>query len=215
MKQKWVIGIDEAGRGPLAGPVAVGVVLVPSHFDWEIMPGVNDSKQLTPAKREAIFRRAKELKTEGRLDFAVAMVSPNVIDTKGIVFAIALAMSRGLTSVLRSRGTLGKQGLGENGIERSGVLVKLDGGLLAPKEFVHQETIIKGDQKEKVIGLASILAKVTRDRYMERLGKRSEYVKYDLAVHKGYGTRAHRQAIKKYGCTDIHRHSYCKNIQAE
>jgi ribonuclease HII len=95
------------------------------------------------------------------------------------------------------------------------VKVLLDGGLRAPNEFTYQETIIKGDQKEKVIGLASILAKVTRDRYMDRLGKRPEYQKYGFTVHKGYGTKDHRQAIQKHGCTDIHRVTYCKNIIKE
>ncbi len=221
MNQKWLIGIDEAGRGPLAGPVAVGAVLVPSDFDWALIPGVNDSKQLSELKREVIFKQAEMLKREGTLDYVVVMVSAKVIDQIGIVPSVTRAMSRALYKVIEPRPFLGsfpRKGLGkragsmgaEMGVEE--VLVKLDGGLRAPKEFVHQETIIKGDSKEKVIGLASIMAKVTRDRYMVRVGKRPEYSKYALGVHKGYGTTAHRQAIKKYGCTDIHRVSYCKNI---
>ena len=91
--------------------------------------------------------------------------------------------------------------------------VKLDGGLKAPERFVHQETIIKGDQKEKVIGLASIMAKVTRDRYMVRLSRRDDLGRYDFATHKGYGTKAHRAAITKYGLSPEHRQSYCKKIK--
>lgn len=197
--QKWLIGIDEAGRGPLAGPVSVGVVLVPSNFDWEQIQGVNDSKKLSPEKREALFRQAQVLKREGKLDYAVAMVSAKVIDVIGIVPSVTRAMSQALKKIHRP--DLCKE-----------VAVKLDGGLKAPKEFLHQETIIKGDQKELSIGLASIMAKVTRDRYMERVGKQSKYARYELAVHKGYGTKAHRLAIKKHGCTDLHRVTYCKNI---
>ena len=197
--QKWLIGIDEAGRGPLAGPVSVGVVLVPSNFDWEQIQRVNDSKKLSPEKREAVFRQAQVLKREGKLDYAVAMVSAKVIDVIGIVPSVTRAMSQALKKIHRP--DLCKE-----------VAVKLDGGLKAPKEFLHQETIIKGDQKELSIGLASIMAKVTRDRYMERVGKQSKYARYELAVHKGYGTKAHRLAIKKHGCTDLHRVTYCKNI---
>ena len=189
----------EAGRGPLAGPVSVGVVLVPSNFDWEQIQGVNDSKKLSPEKREALFRQAQVLKREGKLDYAVAMVSAKVIDVIGIVPSVTRAMSQALKKIHRP--DLCKE-----------VAVKLDGGLKAPKEFLHQETIIKGDQKELSIGLASIMAKVTRDRYMERVGKQSKYARYELAVHKGYGTKAHRLAIKKHGCTDLHRVTYCKNI---
>ena len=85
---KYLIGIDEAGRGPLAGPVAVGVALVPVGFDWSLLPGVNDSKQLTEKKREEIFAVAKKLKQANQLDYAVALVSARVIDRDGIVATI-------------------------------------------------------------------------------------------------------------------------------
>lgn len=91
-------------------------------------------------------------------------------------------------------------------------MVKLDGGLKAPEEWVNQETIVKGDAKEKVIGLASIMAKVTRDRYMEKLARKPEYAQYNFAQHKGYGTLAHRTAISAYGLSREHRASFCKNI---
>jgi len=102
-KQKqWQIGIDEAGRGPLAGPVAVGVVLVPINFDWNLISGVNDSKQLSAEKRKALFRRAKELQKQNKLQYAVSMVSANIIDQRGIVSAVNLAMSRALKKILSS-----------------------------------------------------------------------------------------------------------------
>lgn len=91
-------------------------------------------------------------------------------------------------------------------------MVKLDGSLRAPMEYVHQETIIKGDSKEKVIGLASIMAKVTRDRYMTKIATRGDYEAYDFARHKGYGTKTHRAAIAQNGLSTLHRATYCKNI---
>lgn len=191
---KFIIGVDEAGRGPLAGPVAVGVVKVPIDFDWGVLPGVGDSKEIKPENREAIFRQAQSLRHHKQIDFAVGMVGSSVIDEKGIVYAINLAMSRCFKRL---------------DLNPSDCFVKLDGALRAPAEF-PQETIIKGDSKEKVIGLASIVAKVTRDKYMARIARR--YTQYGFAVHKGYGTKAHREAIVKYGKSPIHRASYCKNI---
>lgn len=202
------MGIDEAGRGPLAGPVAVGVALVREDFDWDLIPGVNDSKQLKEKDREAIFLLAKQLKKEGRLDYAVSMVSAKVIDKKGIVYTVDLAMGRAIKRIednLRSRGPTSTS-------RYEKIVVKLDGGLKAPEKFIYQETIIKGDSKEKVIGLASIMAKVTRDRYMTRRAKLAAYQPYNFAQHKGYGTKKHREAILKYGLSDLHRASYCKNL---
>lgn len=202
MKQ-WVIGIDEAGRGPLAGPVAVGAVLVPTDFDWDLILGVGDSKQIAAKKREALFRRAQTLKKEGKLNFAVVMVSAKQIDRKGIVPAINGAMAKALERLVVSP----RKVLGE-----TEVMVKLDGGLKAPAEYLYQETIIKGDAKEMVIGLASIMAKVTRDRYMERIAALPQFAPYDFAKHKGYGTKAHRAKIAENGLSAEHRATYCKNV---
>src|SRR5690606_37391499 len=91
---KWSVGIDEAGRGPLAGPVAVGAVIVPRAFDWERIPGVGDSKKVAPKNREAIFRRVQNLKKNGELNFCVRMVSPSVIDRIGITNAVSLGIQR-------------------------------------------------------------------------------------------------------------------------
>jgi ribonuclease HII len=202
-RQKWLIGVDEAGRGPLAGPVAVGVVCVAHDFNWCLIEGVNDSKKLSEKKREAIYVRAKELQKEGKLDFAVCLVSAKTIDTIGIVPSIQKAMNQALQKLHRQGLCIG---------EFEDVLVKLDGGLKAPSEYIHQETIIKGDSKEKVIGLASIMAKVTRDRAMVRLSKDKEYAKYGFEVHKGYGTKVHREAILKNGLSKEHRATFCKNL---
>jgi ribonuclease HII len=191
---KWVIGVDEAGRGPLAGPVAVGMVKVPIDFDWSKITGVGDSKQIKESNRKRVLAEAKELRYRNQLDFSVSQVGSSVIDEKGITFAINLAIKRNIK----------KLGLNPNDCE-----IKLDGSLKAPIEF-RQETIIRGDSKELVIGLASIVAKVTRDDYMKKASK--QYFQYDLDVHKGYGTKAHREAIAKYGKSPIHRVSYCKNI---
>lgn len=202
---KYLIGIDEVGRGPLAGPVAVGVVMVPSDFDWGLLPGVTDSKKLSERKRERIFEAARRLSGAGQLTCIVSMVSAPVIDRIGIVPAINLAMRRGLlrlesnTSIYRSKKF------------HTTVNVRLDGGLRAPEHFQFQETIIKGDLKEPVIGLASIMAKVTRDRYMRRVATRPAFTPYDFATHKGYGTKSHREAILKHGLCDLHRQSFCRN----
>ena len=196
----WVIGVDEAGRGPLAGPVAVGAVLTPASFDWNQIPGVNDSKQLTHERRVEIADITKTLKREGILDFQVALVGSAYIDTHGIVPAVRKGIDR-TTNALISR----------NGVTEDGVSVKRDGSLRAPKEFLDQETIIKGDAKEKVIGLASILAKVARDRFMVRAAKRFPH--YGFEIHKGYGTKTHRSYVEEFGLSDIHRQSFCRNLR--
>lgn len=223
--KNWLVGIDEAGRGPLAGPVSVGLVLVPNDFNWNLIPGVGDSKQLSEKKREEIFERAKVLQKEGKLQYIVEMVAANKIDSDGISICIKKAIATGLTKLTSRRSRLLLQNklvnkhAGQNKSRRQDlpldpvyVMVKLDGSLKAPVEFVHQETIIKGDSKEKVIGLASIMAKVTRDRYMEKVSKDARFVAYDFARHKGYGTKAHREAIAQNGLSTLHRATYCRNI---
>ena len=193
MKPTHYIGIDEAGRGPLAGPVSVGVVKIPNNFDWDLIPDVNDSKKLTPEKRAALYRRAKELKHTGQLDFAVAQVGPSVIDGRGISHAIRLATNRCIARLK---------------LRPEHVTIRLDGSLSAPMQY-DQATIIKGDAIYPEIGLASIIAKETRDAYMKRIARR--FSRYEFEVHKGYGTKAHREAIKRFGLSPIHRATYCKN----
>lgn len=187
------VGIDEAGRGPLAGPVAVGIVAIPIGFDWALIEGVGDSKKVTQKRRELIFTQAKKLKKEGRLNFVVVMGSAKEIDSKGIAVVIRSCIQKGLKRLH---------------VEPKNCFVKLDGALRAPAEY-EQETIIKGDSKELVIGLASICAKETRDTYMRDIAMK--YPGYDFELHKGYGTKSHRQKIGQLGLSPEHRVTYCRN----
>ncbi len=186
-----IVGIDEAGRGPLAGPVAVGAVKVYKLDKFKkLVRGVRDSKKLSAEAREGWYKLAIEARQRGELDFHVALVSERVIDKQGISPAIRLGIKRCLTKLA----------------VESGDQIFLDGSLRAPAEFKHQQTIVKGDEKIAVISLASICAKVTRDRKMVSLAKK--FPKYGFEVHKGYGTRAHYTALRKYGLTEAHRRSF-------
>lgn len=196
---KWLIGVDEAGRGPLAGPVSVGAVLVDPNFDWDLIPGVGDSKKISAKNREVLFKRAKKLQKEGQLDYEVVLVSALRIDKDGIVPAIKSAVEKCLQKIER-----------RNSIEHTVTHIRLDGSLRAPERYIYQETIIKGDSKEKCIGLASIMAKVTRDRHMERIS--TKYPVYGFEVHKGYGTKSHRELIMCHGLSIEHRRSFCGNL---
>jgi ribonuclease HII len=191
---KWLIGVDEAGRGPLAGPVAVGVVKVPDRFDWTLLSGVGDSKKVTSKKRAEIFQRTQELKKEGRLDFVVTMGSAKEIDEKGITVVVRHCIEKGMKELK---------------LNPAECMVKLDGTLRGPSEF-RQDTIIKGDSKELVIGLASICAKETRDEYMQKIAKR--FSAYGFEVHKGYGTKRHCDLIREHGLSELHRVTYCQKL---
>lgn len=192
---KYLIGIDEAGRGPLAGPVAVGAVMVPADFDWKLLEGVRDSKKLSEKVREELFERAHALIATHSIRISVATSSAAYIDSYGIVPAIKRALGEALSKL-------------EVAPEECRVL--LDGSLSAPAAFTDQHTIIRGDESEPVISLASIAAKVLRDRRMENLALR--YPAYGFDAHKGYGTLAHRRAISEVGLSDIHRASFCSRI---
>ncbi len=196
LKTLHIAGVDEAGRGPLAGPVSVGVAVIPQNFDWDLLPGVNGSKKLSPKRREEIYKAAQKLKRAHVIDYAVSLVGASTIDKIGITAAVSLAIQRGFNKL---------------NLDPRRTHVKLDGLLKAPKEFVSQETIIKGDAREKVIGLASILAKVTRDRVMVRHSR--IFPQYYFEAHKGYGTELHHKAIKRHGFSELHRLSFCKKIK--
>ncbi|MFA6445967.1 MAG: ribonuclease HII [Candidatus Paceibacterota bacterium] len=190
----WRAGIDEAGRGPLAGPVSVGVCAVQRIHEKEvrkIFKGVKESKQLSEKTREEYFARLEFAQKNGLLNFSVGMVSAKHIDEKGIVSAIKLAMKQALSRAL---------------VPHQGALILLDGSLYAPPEFKNQKTIIKGDEKEWVIALASIAAKVTRDRYMIKMAKK--YPQYGFEIHKGYGTKSHYSSIHKNGVSALHRKTW-------
>lgn len=198
---KVVIGIDEAGRGALAGPVSVGAVMWKIE-DWAKLkkelrdyPVGKDSKKLTAKQRDFWFARIEKLKEKGLLNFTQAFSSNKVIDKKGINYAI----KEGIKICLQRLGG-----------ETSKSLVLLDGGLKAPVEWINQETIIKGDEKELIISLASIVTKVSRDREMVKLGKK--YPHHDLHQHKGYGTKLHYEKITKFGVLIIHRETYLGSV---
>src|ERR1035437_6770992 len=187
---KGIVGIDEAGRGPLAGPVSVGAVYIFPKTKISFR-GLKDSKQLTAIAREEWFKKINVWQKEGKLKYSVSLVSHAIIDRKGIVPAIKLGIEKCLKKISTSPRK---------------VNVFLDGGLKAPVHFKNQETIIRGDEKIAVIALASIVAKVTRDRYMVKMAKK--YPKYSFDVHKGYGTLKPRRAIKKFGRSPIHRRTF-------
>lgn len=188
-EHKYIIGVDEVGRGPLAGPVAVGAMLITPRMQKRYR-NIKESKQLSEIKREKWYAQIqKDVGSE--LQYAVSFVSAKIIDAKGIQYAIRLALKRSLKKLA---------------VNPSECKVLLDGGLFAPKEYIRQETIIHGDAKEIVIAMASIVAKVRRDRLMVRLNRK--YPVYGFARHKGYGTKTHYGAIKKHGISVLHRKSY-------
>lgn len=191
-------GVDEVGRGPLAGPIAVCAVVYDTILHEEIIaaiPGVRDSKQLPMHKREVIARLAGDLASDGKISYAVAFVSAGVIDAEGITHAARLATKRALHRA---------------GARPDTTLVLLDGGLQAPKIFPAQKTIIRGDMTEFIISLASVIAKVARDKRMVRLSEK--FPAYGFEGHKGYGTDSHVRAIKKHGVLPIHRKTFLKSI---
>ncbi len=188
---KFILGVDEAGRGPLAGPVSVGVVMVPERFDVaKEFPGVADSKKLSEKKREKIFEMLEERVARGDARFTVEFESAEVIDEEGIAIAVRRALWRGVNSLAPDSAL---------------VHVLLDGSLKAPPEY-SQETIINGDELVPIISLASIAAKVSRDRLMLELAKK--YPEYQFEKHKGYGTALHYEMLKKHGLCVIHRRSF-------
>lgn len=195
-----IIGIDEVGRGPIAGPVCVAAfaicepraqflkhvrVLMKRHK----LP-LRDSKKLTAKHREMWHALLRDLQREGKCDFAISLVSAKGIDARGIAPSIRRALATSLMQ-LQPKAT---------------DTILLDGGLKAPIEFTRQKTIIKGDEKEIAISFASIVAKVHRDRLMVRLSKK--YAHYGFEKHVGYGTKAHYLAIQKHGISPMHRKSF-------
>ena len=198
MTIRYIVGVDEAGRGPLAGPVTVGACAacpaVIRQLKREIFPaGIRDSKKLTSVRREAILAILASYEKAGLIRLACVHSAPAVIDGRGISFALRSGIAKALVKISYSPAE---------------TEVRLDGLLRAPTIFKYQKTIVKGDEKEVIIALASIVAKVRRDRLMVRLARR--YPGYDLEQHKGYGTRRHYYLIKKYGPSAAHRRSFLK-----
>ena len=195
---KYIVGIDEVGRGPIAGPVAVCAFLIKDdsflNNTGDIkLPKLKDSKKLSKKQREIWFEYLRKVKKEGLCDYAVSFVSPENIDKFGIAKCIQKALNESLKKVTSSEIT-------------NSFNIFLDGGLHASIEYKNQETIIRGDELHPVISLASIIAKVSRDKIMTNYAL--EYPEYGFENHAGYGTKAHYDAIKKHGQTPIHRKTF-------
>ncbi len=249
---EYIVGIDEVGRGPIAGPVAVCAFLCVEREIEKIVQEANlpirDSKKLTEKQREKWYKYLRQCQKEGKCDFSVNYVTAENIDKFGISKCIQKALDKSLDKVatqasanfsrftpegpyatknshqpatskkqnyenfLSRRGRAGasedeRRGISEENFYSSAKLeIFLDGGLKAPKEYVNQQTVIKGDELHPIISLASIVAKVSRDRVMQNFSK--EYPEYGFENHAGYGTKAHYEAIKKHGLTPLHRKTF-------
>lgn len=184
-----ICGVDEAGRGPLAGPVCAAAVILPPDLELE---GLNDSKKLSEKRREALY----PLICEQALAYGIAFASEQEIDELNILQATFLAMRR----------AAGQLGLKPD-------LALVDGNREPDFGDIPVRTIIKGDSRSANIAAASILAKVTRDRFM--LEQDAVYPQYGFAVHKGYGTQKHYAALREYGPCPIHRRSFLKKFYGE
>ncbi len=178
---KLVAGVDEAGRGPLAGPVCAAAVILPEDL---VIEGINDSKKLTEKKREQLF----DVIINSAIAYSIEFSSPQVIDEINIKQATSLAMHNAVKN-----------------LDIHADFVIIDGNDKIPYDIPYKY-VIKGDAKSQTIAAASILAKVSRDRLMLELDK--EYPEYGFAKHKGYGTKIHCEAIQKYGILPIHRKSF-------
>lgn len=184
---KLVCGVDEAGRGPLAGPVCAAAVMLPPGLE---IPGLNDSKKLTDKKRRELY----DIMIEQAVSYGIAFASEQEIDEINILQATFLAMERAMQK-----------------LSPQPELALIDGN--RTKDFgLPVRTIVKGDSLSASIAAASILAKVTRDRLMEEYD--AQYPQYGFAVHKGYGTKRHYAALREYGPCPIHRQTFLKKFYA-
>ena len=191
-----IAGIDEAGRGPLAGPVVVACVVMPKD---SMIEGVNDSKKVSEKKREKLYEQI----TEEALGFGVGIISQEEIDRINILNAT----KEGLTAAIKEM----EKDLQEKqrGFEKPEIIL-VDALTKIDTDHIPYKSIIKGDAKSYSIAAASIVAKVTRDRIMRAWDE--VYPMYGFEKHKGYGTAAHIAAIKEYGLCPLHRRSFVKNI---
>lgn len=196
---KWLIGVDEVGRGPLAGPVTLAMIACPKRSMRRLFAGIRDSKRLSPKAREEWFLRFKK---HPRVFYHATSVGSSIIDHRGISYATRIGIRRLLRRIWRSDRQVGGP---TAKLPKTEIL--LDGSLKAPDRY-WQKTIIKGDERVPIIAAASVVAKIIRDRKMVRLAKK--FPLYGFEIHKGYGTELHRECIKKYGLSDVHRRSFCK-----
>ena len=195
IEQSWfdrgveiICGVDEAGRGPLAGPVCAAAVILPANIQ---IPGLDDSKKLSDKRRRELFPIIKE----EAIAYGIAFADHNEIDEINILQATFLAMERAIQQ-----------------LQVKPQLALIDGN--RAKDFgIPVETVVHGDSKSASIAAASILAKVTRDDYMLEISK--EYTNYGFDIHKGYGTKAHYAALTEYGPSPIHRMTFLKKFYGE
>ena len=185
---KVICGVDEAGRGPLAGPVCAAAVILPPHID---LPGLNDSKKLTDKRRRELYPLIKE----AAVAYGIGFASQEEIDDINILQATYLAMERAIAQLKVSPEQL-----------------LIDGN--RAKDFgIPAQTVVKGDSLSASIAAASVLAKVCRDDWMLQAAK--EYPQYGFEVHKGYGTKAHYEALTAFGASPIHRNTFLKKFYGE
>lgn len=185
-----ICGIDEAGRGPLAGPVCAAAVILPRGLDLAAeLPGLNDSKKLTDSRRRALFDKIKA----AALGYGIAFASAEEIDGINILQATFLAMARAVEQLPEKPG-----------------LALVDGNREPDLGGIPVRTIVGGDGRSASIAAASILAKVTRDDFMIRLAE--EYPQYGFEIHKGYGTKRHYAALEEFGPCPAHRRSFLRKF---
>lgn len=183
-----VCGVDEAGRGPLAGPVCAAAVILPQGLE---IAGLNDSKKITDKKRRELY----DVITNGAIAYAVALIDEKEIDEINILQATYRAMSQAIRDL---------------SVKPDMVLID---GNRAPELPVDCKTVVKGDSLSASIAAASILAKVTRDRLMEEMDE--IYPQYGFAIHKGYGTKRHYEALREHGPCKLHRMTFLKKFYGE
>jgi ribonuclease HII len=199
IKNLNIVGVDEVGRGPLAGPIVFCAVKIPVDVyhklkkDKLLPKNGLDSKKIKEKDREKFSDYLKILKQQKKVDFSVVGFSNKMIDKFGLSKVQKLTIFKCLKNI---------------SIKKDDIIL-LDGGLKAPNDFLNQKTIIKGDEKEKIIAWASILAKVFRDNLMKK--EHLKYPQYDFINNVGYGTKKHKEAIKKYGICQIHRKTFLKS----
>ena len=198
---KYLVGVDEVGRGPIAGPVTVCAFIISypnqkellKEFKKENNLPIKDSKKLNQKQREKWFLYLKRKRKEGECDFAVSSVSNITIDRCGIEKSLQRAINSSLKKIAKDKNT-------------KEILILLDGRLKADERYLHQKTIVRGDEKEPAIALASIVAKFTRDNLMKKFSKK--YPEYHFETNVGYGTKKHYEAIKKFGISPLHRKTF-------
>ncbi len=197
MALAYTIGVDEVGRGPIAGPLCVGACLVRAHGRRAFLRGVRDSKQLSGGERQRWAERLRRAEALGECRLATSFIGERRIERLGLSAALTLAVCKALRKL---------------GVTPESCRVLLDGCLRAPKAFPFQETVIGGDEREPLIAAASIVAKVRRDRHMTRLAQ--AFPQYGFEQHKGYGTKKHYEALRKHGLSPVHRKSFLAKFEA-